>query len=247
MPIQSDGPAPYTSPSAVIAVAEAYRRRGLQTPITLDVLLRVGVTDTLAPRTLQSLRLLDLIDEDGEPTPAFVEFRKAAEDEYRDRFAAILRGAYAEVFSYVDPAEDGPDRVRDAFRSYTPIGQQGRMVTLFLGLCAYAGIVPEDAPTRAPSRTGRQSRPRPATAATGRIVQPRVSRVSHDNGQGSDQATVWVAPLQAGGHPLVQGLLRELPPVGAKWSAEKRKAWLELAAGILNVLYESDDEAGGGD
>src|SRR5947208_287037 len=101
MPIHADGPAPYTAPKAVLDLISVYRSRGLQTPFTLDVLTRAGVSETLAPRTLQSLKLLDLIDENGDPTPAFVELRKAPEESFQERLAAIIHAAYAEIFSYV--------------------------------------------------------------------------------------------------------------------------------------------------
>src|ERR1051326_5611057 len=133
-PIVSDGPAPYTAPKAVIDFVEAFRKRGLQTPFTLDRLIKAGVSETLAPRTLLSLKLLGLVSENGQPTPQLIDLQKAAEDQYKARFEALVRVVYAEVFSYVDPAADPQERVRDAFRSYKPIGQQGRMVTLFFGL-----------------------------------------------------------------------------------------------------------------
>ena len=43
MTIQTDGNAPYTSPSSIIQVVEGYRSRGLQTPFTVDVLQKAGV------------------------------------------------------------------------------------------------------------------------------------------------------------------------------------------------------------
>lgn len=233
MPIRTDGPAPYTSPSAILALVEGYRTRGLQTPFNVDVLVRAGVSETLAPRTIQSLKLLDLIDERGEPTPALVELRKAGADEFKDRLAALVRAAYAEVFSYVDPATDSAERVRDAFRSYEPVGQQPRMVTLFLGLCDAAGILGDNRPKRRTSANGPAERPERRRPKQPQAAKPEPETIT----------LFKPAPAQAGGHPLIQGLLRELPPVGATWPNDKKKAWIELAGVILNLLYTIEDPA----
>lgn len=141
MAITPDGPAPYAPAGAVILIVETYRQRDLPTPVTSGVIERLGVTEALAPRVMKALRLLDLIDGDGNPVPQFADLAKAGEAEYKDRFAAILRAAYTDVFQYIDPARDTPERVRDQFRHYVPRGQQERMVSLFLGLCEYAGII----------------------------------------------------------------------------------------------------------
>lgn len=236
MPIQSDGPAPYTAPKAVIGFIEAYRQRGLQVPFTQDVLVKAGVSETLAPRTMTSLKLLSLVTENGDPTQQLMDLRKAPEVEFKPRVAALIRDVYAEVFSYVDPSADPQERIRDGFRSYTPVGQQGRMVTLFLGLCEYAGLVPSSAERKASAaggaatrRQNRAPRLRPQLVVTGR--DPAAERVT-------DPA--WPS-LLPGGHPLIQGLLRELPPVGAQWPHEKVRAWLELQRAVFNLLYEITD------
>ncbi len=240
MTIQSDGPAPYTAPKAIISLVEAYRTRGLTTPFTVDVLIKAGVSETLAPRTLNSLKLLGLIDEAGEPTPQFVDLRKAGQDDFQPRLQALLREAYAEVFSYVDPATDAHQRIRDAFRSYTPFGQQGRMVTLFLGLCEYAGLIeasaePQGSRGRTPATAPRE-RTTAARELTTRIIQPNPRRIREARAYGGG----YEAP-SPGGHQLIQGLLRELPPVGGTWQASKRDAWLELQRAVFNVLYTIED------
>src|SRR5688500_10520725 len=113
MSVTANGNAPYTSPSAIVTVIERYRDRGLQTPFKTDVLVKAGVAEGLAPRTLQALELLDLIDGEGEPTDQFTALRQAPQADFQERFAALLRGAYSEVFSFIDPQQDGRDRIRD--------------------------------------------------------------------------------------------------------------------------------------
>lgn len=245
MPITANGTAPYTSPSSVTTVIERYRDRGLQTPFTVEVLAKAGVSDGLAPRTLQALELLGLIDKDGEPTEQFTALRVAPQEEFQERFAAILRGAYGEVFSFIDPAQDSRERVRDAFRSYKPIGQQERMVTLFLGLCAYAGLI-EQAPRRPNTQARvRHTRTSASARAPSRGGSTRVQPAPAENPEPAARNLFTLdfkeAPQQAGAHPLIQGLLRELPPIGGNWPAEKHKAWLELQAAAFKLLFKIGD------
>lgn len=142
MAIEPDGPAPYAPPATTITAIEHHRERGLPTPITTAVLGRAVGSDTLAPRVLKTLRLLDLVTDDGQPTATFSDLAKTSTPEYKPRFAQMLRSAYADVFQYVDPAQDSTEKIRDQFRHYVPRGQQERMVMLFIGLCEYAGIAP---------------------------------------------------------------------------------------------------------
>src|SRR5512146_77360 len=114
MPIVADGQAPYAPPATVLSIIQGFRDRGLQTPFTLDVLARAGVSESLGPRTLQSLKLLDLVDADGEPTQQFTDLAKAPQAEFGDRLAGILHSVYEDVFKFVNLNEDDYQRARDA-------------------------------------------------------------------------------------------------------------------------------------
>jgi hypothetical protein len=46
-------------------------------------------------------------------------------------------------------------------------------------------------------------------------------------------------------HPLIEGLLKELPDPQAEWTTEDRKKWLEMASTIFNVIYKDSDDSRG--
>ena len=146
MAVTKEKSAPYAPPSAILELIKRHRTRGLPSPVNSEVLERAGVSDSLIPRTLQTLQILELVGRDGKPTETFEGIRLAPEGEYQQRLGEWLKATYADVFSFVDPSEDDETSVRDAFRSYKPVGQQPRMVTLFLTLCRAAGLVADKPP-----------------------------------------------------------------------------------------------------
>ncbi|MGC1780045.1 MAG: DUF5343 domain-containing protein [Xanthobacteraceae bacterium] len=225
MPVTAAKPAPYATAGSLLDLLVRNRDRGLPSPVTAEVLGRAGIPDSLIPRTLQALQTLDLIDKDGAPTQTLEGLRLAPEAEYRDRLAAWLKAAYADIFAFVDPMKDDATRIRDAFRSYEPRGQQDRMVSLFQGLCAAAGLMPEKikvptpgTPPRAPSRPT----PKPPTR------QPvRITARTRDHSSRHDAALP--APLT--------GLLASLPPDGEGWSQDRRDRFFAAFGTVLDLCF----------
>lgn len=224
MPVTTDGPGPYAPPAAIYDLIERYRERGMQTPFTPDVLSRAGVADTLINRVSQTLRILDLIDEEGNPTLAMEGIRRATTEDFQKCLAEWLRAAYAEVFQYVDPSKDGAERIRDAFRSYQPTGQQPRMVTLFLTLCEKAGIRASNEEQRAP-----RTRPTRRQGAVQRVERRRDDVRS----RGEAAPTSLPAPIS--------GLLSSLPS-NRRWTKQRRDDFIATFQAVLDFCIEVRDE-----
>lgn len=146
---------PYASPANVIVVLERARTRNLPEVINNDFLRISGIPEAVFGRVSNALRFLNLIHEDGRPTPRFSELAAAPEAEYREKLARIVREAYRTELAAIDPTQDTQARIADAFRRYEPRSQTKRMVTLFLGLCREARIPVLDAPRERHIREGR--------------------------------------------------------------------------------------------
>lgn len=231
MAVTQDRPAPYTAPSGILDVIRRYRNHGLTRPITLEVLTRAGVKESLAPRTLQSLIGLDLIGEDGNPTDSLEGLAKAPEAEFQSILASVVRNAYADVFSFVDPAKDDADRIRDAFRPYAPRGQQDRMVALFLGLCEASGIIAPNSPAK----------PKASKSSKAGIAARSSSGTTGGRKPKSKTTSLEMEGIPS---PLL-GLLQSLPKEGG-WPQQRRDDFYKTFGAVLDFCYPIEEKKSDG-
>jgi hypothetical protein len=234
MPVTRDQPGPYAPPSAILALVERHRNKGLPNPVDAEVLGRAGIPDSLINRTLQALQALDLITESGAPSEVLEGIRVAPEAEYKQRLTEWLNGAYADALAFVDPATDDEVAIRDAFRSYKPVGQQGRMVTLFMGLFAAAGVMPERAKAVAGKKpvNGAGGGKLRMAATTTSATRPSARRQQSYGGGGTGDG----AQL-SGFPPALAGLLQSLPKDGEGWTQAKRDRFQNAFGVMLDFCF----------
>lgn len=211
--------APY-APTQTVATVIDRVRKGLTGPITPDTLMRASVPDSLVPRTLQSLQMLNLIDADGKPTATLQGLQRAGEADLPNKMREWLNEAYADVLRFADPATATENTIRDAFRSYDPVGQQPRMVSLFVGLYKMAGVRAQG--RAAPTKNGGAAvRPR-TTLPKSRIIKP-----TRDTGAG----------IPGGMPPALSGLLSSLPTSGTGWTQDRRDSFVSTFGAVLDFCF----------
>lgn len=239
MPLTKDQSAPYAPASAILEILNRNRSRGLPSPIDKEILARAGVSESLVPRTLQSMQVLDLIDENGNHTDTLEGLRLAPEAEYKGKLRQWLDAAYGDVLQFVDPEQDDEIKVRDAFRPFKPTGMQDRMVTLFTGLYTAAGAWSDRSQRPAVSAP----RPRPKSSPT-RKPDPKTRPDA-----GPRDSAVRIEKPQDFGSDLpapIVGLLSGLPLDGNGWTQARRDRFLVTFEAVLDFCFPIS-EAGGAD
>ncbi len=258
--------APYAYPNAVLGLIQRYRDRTLPEPITPDSLRPFGISPGNAPRTLQALRFLGLIDDAGRLTESFVRLRQASTEEYPGTLAEVVRAAYHPVFSAVDPARDDLTAINDAFQRYTPADRREHMVRLFMSLGHEAGIMPEEPSKSLPRKPREQPPQRPSDQETerpdaalhgGAPLQKEGAPLDNQTTERSDAAAVAPPDYQqierldaaadGGSHPekggtapdyhLADVLIQQLPEDG-KWTKARRDLWMQAMTSAVDLLVE---------
>jgi hypothetical protein len=219
-----EGSTPYAPYENIERVFKRVRTHGWPPRVNAEYLDQLSIGDGLAPRVLQALKFLGVIGADGSPTDNGEFLHLASESEWPLVLQGLLRTSYAGIFRVVNPETSPRQTVRDAFRPMLPKGQQDRMTSLFLGLCALAGMDVQDRPTQRPG----QGQPRKADrGATQKDRNSRAGaerepiRVHHIQSQaGSLTTRIHAGPL----HPSLAGILQAVPELD---SIEDLDRWIE--------------------
>lgn len=247
---------PYAPPSAVLSVIRRYRERGLPEPVTVKNLQQIQVSEGNAPRTLQALKLLGLLNDEGYPTDTFVQLSKAKPPEYPDALAEIIRVPYRPIFTIVDPAQDDYEAIDNAFWGYPPRGQRQRMIRLFLDLCVEAGLMSKERrdamqPSSSRQTTQRQPSARSSVKRARRAPQTGAAQQPEAAAQQRDVETTGEKPRSEADngmpeYPAIAVLMQQLPK-NAEWTSKRRRLWIQALVSAVDLSVDVVDEEDGPD
>ena len=240
---------PYAPYANVLTIIRHARDKDLKEPVTSKMITTLGVPEGNATRTMQALRFLKLVDEEGYLTESFKLLGNAPSDEYPSLLEQVLRDAYPIVFNALKPATATDQQYVNAFRLYQPKAQRNRMIILFKGLCREAGLIPGGAPetlTR-PRVTMNKSGKSSASANGARKPQSELKETLFEAEpeyvstlQASQSETV--TPITSTEeYAIMLGVLRKLPFADKAWTQAQREKWLKAVAANVDMLFELKD------
>jgi len=245
MPSDLEGICAYAPSGNVITVIHQMRDRGLKEPVTMQLITVAGVAEGNASRTIQALRFLDLIDEEGYLTENFKALRNAPSDEYPSVLGNILKQAYSHVFMVLDPASASDEQLHNAFRYYEPRAQRQRMISLFKGLCREAQLITgsSEAPRRTRSAPASKSNTSPNNGRKPPVTERPTPQGTPDSTFVPSQSNLNTTSGISQEYTLLLNLLQQLPKdVEKHWTSAKRERWIQAVTASVDLLIEVDDE-----
>ncbi len=85
----------------------------------------------------------------------------------------------------------------------------------------------------------------PNVKITAKVAEQNGSDLGEEDEDKSDKRKGGDEPPPQKRHPLIEGLLNELPQPKSEWTTEDRRKWLEMASTIFNVIYKDSDDSRG--
>jgi hypothetical protein len=217
---QSTGFAPpYTSFQTMLNLLDRMAEEG-GVPARLDGSYLTNLPGSVQATMKQSMKALDLIDEDLRPTEALIELVENP-DERKSILSGIIREKYAGPLTLDKRATTA--QLEGKFREYGIRGSTTRKaIAFFLSAARYADI-PISPHFRIPKITPGERKTR---------TKPEIPNQQPAQNQQRDK-------IKIEHHPLIQGLFQELPPVGSEFTDEQQADWLELAKITFRVIYKT--------
>ncbi len=233
---------PYVSWLTVKNTVEKMAKEG-GVPSQVDRSYLSNMPGSTQSQLIAAMKWLGFIGQDMRPTPLLEQVVAADEAGRKEIIKTLLQDKYPGPSSL--PALATQQQLEDAFRKMGFSGATLRKgIAFYLRAASFGDLaVSQHFKTpKEPAGNGAERKPRkqskPAGRASSNIEQPSYAT----------SGTL---------HPLIQGLIQELPPINGAFPKAKQEDWLQLAQVTFRMIYNTgnsapvasalDDDAGGDD
>lgn len=176
---------------------------------------------------LSTLRSLNLIDGDAQPTERLTSLVDASEEGRKELIGDMIAALYADVVELPPMATQA--QLETVFRNYGVSGSTMRKaIAFFLAAASFAGLTGLSQHFRVPKDPG------------GTDARPRSRRVNVPTTAPAAAPVPLSVRSDAASHPLIAGLLRELPAPGEMFPQEKQEAWFTIAKATFQLIYKTN-------
>jgi len=153
-----------------------------------------------------TLLFLDLMSNDGVPTPRLQQLVKSDGEAQKAVLAEMVRSAYAPLFTDLDVTRATQAQIKEYFYSQGASGDIGRKcLSFFFAISADANI------SLSPHLRKSGTRSRGKNSAIGDVLKPRAAKSTDDGG----------------GVEWERMLLEKFPNFNPEWSEELKKKWFD--------------------
>lgn len=192
-----------------------------------------GIPKHWAYHLLSALKFLNLVEKNGKTTPALNSLQMRGDD-FEHNLQDVVRNAYADLFTKVDPARDSRANIMNFFMKHygtSPTGAE-KATTLFLDLCGEAGI-----PTlKEALSTVAKTRPTPSKPKVKPITPEVGEEFESSEGHGGEKVVLSEDKLK---NIYLNKLIEQIsPPDTAGKDAEAIRAEAELRRAELDRIEE---------
>lgn len=249
MNMEFEKTAPYAPYANVLMIIRHAREKDLKEPVTSKMITTLSVPEGNATRTMQALRFLKLVDEEGYLTDSFKLLSNAPSDEYPGLLEQILRDAYPIPFNALNPATATDQQYLNAFRLYQPKAQRNRMIILFKGLCREAGLIPGGAPEMLLRQRGTNNKSSKSSASANGAkklqAEPKdtlyETETEHVSTSQASQSPAETPIMSTEEYAIMHGVLKKLPFKKKTWTQAEREKWLNAVAAVVDMLFTLED------
>ena len=213
--------------------AQAYLRKN-GVPRTFDkTSFGTKVSQTTASQLISALQYLGLLMVDNQPTLELTQLAKPSAKNHKSILKRILKQSYTSIFE-LDLKTITPAKLLNAFKKQGADGGiANKCATFFSHIAFNAGvpISPQIMPgvRKAPAKP-RKKKP-PTTSRQKKAQKIEVTLV----GEG---AAKWLSRAKHNLHPMVLGLLKELPKPGTGLTAKQKASLKRYFESMLDIIYK---------